>query len=83
MCFQHEQHQKNLEARFREGSLESLNSFSSRNESSEDLAYRESYNKVTSHLAPWDSQMFKCVVRQSKLIDQSLPEIEKSPVKPP
>ena len=78
MCFQHEQHRKELEARFKDGSLESLNSFSETKQYSEDLAYRESYNKLTASLAPVDTYMFKCVVRHSKILDSSsVSEVDK------
>ena len=55
MCFQHEQHQKGLEVQFEQGRLESLNSLSEANQYSDDLAYHESYVKLTASLEPLDS----------------------------
>ena len=48
---------------------ESIESTNYHKESEDELAYNESQRQITARLAPWDTQMFKCVVRQSKNFD--------------
>ena len=55
MCFQHEKHQKEFEVQFKRERLESLNSISETEQTSEDLAYRESLDKLTASLKPLDT----------------------------
>ena len=55
MCFRHEKHQKEFETQFKRERLESLNSISETEQTSEDLAYRESLDKLTASLKPLDN----------------------------